>query len=287
MLAWKFPLRNTRQKSPIDIETVNDNIHEFTSEAGNLNEHNWSATTDVSDQNVPVPTSSEAEAALRIHHSYFYTVHSIGNEDLYDTGWSGASPTPDAHFVRSDLTSDYKLPYGAFGASSISGISGLSLEESRLRPAGVPGTTIDTPQLKNKLSWQRLHTLTGNTQSATMWMMCSFLMIQKDKPQGHDTSDALSEEGAKEKEYSFGSAQFALRYNGSIIWESATGTAEPDNDSYAFRELNGPRPITLDAIIPVVSGDFRLELVGRCANPGIFTPMAIVHSDLMAFEFRR
>ncbi len=257
-MAWKFPIRNTRQKSPIDIETANDNFHEFISEAGYLNEQNWSATDRPSAQVSPIPTTPVSEAACQIHHTYWTTRHRIGSPDIDNTydgsgTWASADVEVDVH--------EYVPPYG---------------------PSGSVGLNVSSaPSVKNQISWQALKSLTGTTQSATMWIMCSFFMTQRDK------GNRLEDEAYFDTGDIGGTAQFALRYNGSIIWETATGTAEPDNDPMASRELHGPRAIVLDAIIPVQAGEFRLELVGRCPETKNYTTVRAVHGDLWAIEFRR
>ena len=252
-MAWKYPLRNTRQNSPIDIETVNDNIHEFISEVGSLNEQNWSAENTLNNERVQIPHLVESEAALKIHSTYWHTNHSIGIED--SDGHYGILSPLDIETA----TPNYVPPYGPSVATR--------MDEAR--------------NLANRPSWQNVATLSGTAQSCAMWVMASFFHYQVDWPNQAEFTEVIDDELVD------GTAQYALRYNGAIIWESATGTAEPDNDPIASRELHGPCGITLDAIIPVTDGDFKIELVGRCVDVSAFTTIRIPHGELMAFELRR
>mgnify|MGYP003648536721 CR=1 FL=1 len=252
-MSWKFPIRTTRQKSPIDIETVNDNFHEFVSEVGNLNEHNWSAQHTVNNKNVQIPSLIEKGAALRIHSKYWQADQQIGKIDS-DGDYTGATelhgvPTDD-HF--------YIPPYG---------------------PSAITGATA---VIRNRPSWQVIKSISGTTQNALMWAVCSFFHFQESRSN-------VAEEAAQfdSGDFADGCAQYALRYNGAIIWETATGSAEPDNDPIADRELHGPAALTLDAVFPVVAGEFKLQLVGRCTDSDSYTIVRVPHGDLVAFEFRR
>jgi hypothetical protein len=253
-MAWKFPIQNTRQKSPIDIETINDNLHEFTSEVGSLNEHNWSGTRTINRRKTQIPSTLSAGTALKIHHKYWTTQHRIGVVDSA----ADYSPATESHGVHTESHS-FVPPYG---------------------PASAVGI-VSSAKVRNKPSWQVVKKLSGTTQTALMWVTCSFLHTQNDRPHYTEEADSFDENVAK------GCVQYVLRYNGSVIWETATGTAESDNDPIADRELHGPAAITLDAVIPVSAGEFKLELLGRCTNSEGFTTGHVVHGDLIAFEFRR
>ena len=84
-----------------------------------------------------------------------------------------------------------------------------------------------------------------------------------------------------------GAVQYGLRFNGAVIWESVTGTAEPDNDPYAERELHGPAALVLEAIVPATDGPFIVELVGRCSTNDDYSTSSIPQGEIMVFEFRR
>ena len=84
-----------------------------------------------------------------------------------------------------------------------------------------------------------------------------------------------------------GNAQFALRLNGAIIWETATMAASEDGDPIANRELHGPINLTLDALVPITAGPFTLELVGRCTHSEDYATPQVLEGDLIAVEFRR
>jgi hypothetical protein len=254
-VAWKFPKRSTRQKSPIDIETINDNFHEFVSEVGNLNEHNWSGDTTINNGVVQIPYSDPIEAAVKVHHEYWWENHNIGGED-FDDDYNIFTPRSDGIEVNSHA---YVPPYG---------------------PPEVTGI-VYSPLVRNKPSWQRIKSITGTSQNSTFWIICSFFHYQADRPNDSEGADNFSEGIAD------GVVQYALRHNGRIIWESVTGSAEPDNDPLADRELHGPAAIVLDALIPATEGDFRVELVGRCGSSIDYTPIYVPTGEIIIFEFRR
>jgi len=256
-MAWKFPQRNTRKGSPIDIETVNDNFHEFSSEAGNLNEHNWSGDTTVAFGDNQIPSFElENQAAVKIHHVDWWEPHFIGFEDVADVWHAGAE---DPHLRHHD----YIPPYGP---TTHLGISGAS-------------------KVNNTPSWKALKTLEGSAQASTLWIMCSFMHTQISMPNGLESAE--DRESEESRNTTRGAVQYGLRFNGAVIWESVTGTAEPDNDPYAERELHGPAALVLEAIVPATDGPFIVELVGRCSTNDDYSTSSIPQGEIMVFEFRR
>lgn len=254
-MAWKFPKRKTRYDSPIDGEGLSENFHEFISEAGNLNEHNFSGDTTLSDKNVQVPYRTEEDAAVVVTYEWWRTAgHRIGKIDSFFTYAIDATPFYGDH--------DYVPPYGPRNSEGMATSSAKSIRPSP--------------------SWQSLKSITGTTQNSTLWIMSSFCMLQTDPPFDPQTTSTLDDGTIAD-----GNAQFALRLNGVIIWETATMSASEDGDPIANRELHGPANLTLDALVPVTAGPFTLELIGRCTHDDSYAIPHLLEGDLVAIEFRR
>ena len=65
-MAWKFPKRKTRYDSPIDGDGLSENFHGFISEAGKLNEHNFSGDNTVNNEKAQIPYRTNDDAAIII-----------------------------------------------------------------------------------------------------------------------------------------------------------------------------------------------------------------------------
>lgn len=260
-MAWKFPKRRTRYDSPIDGEDLSGNFHEFISENGKLNEHNFSADSTLSENKVQIPFKSDEDAAVAVTSTYWTTSHKIGkirNPGSYlDTGESSFGR--DDYWVHDH---DYIAPYGSRSSGTMNTLSAKSIKASP--------------------SWQRLKSIEGTTQNSTLWVISSFLFVQVNQPY-----NPVTEEYHNTGTFAKGNAQFALRLNGSIIWETATMAASEDDDPLANRELHGPSSLALDALVPVVAGPFTLELVGRCTHDDSYATPHVIEGDLIAMEFRR
>ena len=77
-MTWKFPRRKTRYDSPIDADALSDNLHEFVSEAGKLNEHNFSGDGTINNQNVQIPYRTHEGAAVAVTSEYWTSSSNIG-----------------------------------------------------------------------------------------------------------------------------------------------------------------------------------------------------------------
>jgi hypothetical protein len=256
-MAWKFPKRKTRYDSPIDGDALSDNLHEFVSEAGKLNEHNFNGDKTVNKKNVQIPYRTNEGAAVSINNLFWTTDHRIGAKDdlhTYSYGTTSSGIMLSGH--------SYVPPYGPRGEEGID--------------------TSTAKSIQNNPSWQPLKSITGTTQNSTMWIIASFCVVQTDEPYRGETEDVFDT-----GEFADGNFQFALRLNGSIIWETATMSAGEDGDPIANRELHGPANLTLDAIVPISAGPFTLDLVGRCTHSHDYARPQVITGDLIAIEFRR
>ena len=257
-MSWKFPKRKTRYDSPIDADGISDTIHELTSEVGKFNEHNFSADSTINNSNVQIPHRSEEDAAVVISHTYWTTSGVRIGRPVSSLSVYGLLPYEGVLYGGNHR---FVPPFG---------------------PRSETGTT-SAKLVSSSPSWQSLKSVEGTAQNSTLWILCSFQMIQT--KQGFRGE---SEGNFDDPKYGAdGDSQYALRLNGSIIWETATMSASESGDPYANRELHGPASIALDALVPVTAGPFTLELVGRSTHDGFRSTPQIIEGDLMAIEFRR
>ena len=265
-MSWKFPKRKTRAESPLGVDAINENLHEFVSEAGALNEHNFNAKKPLCTQNSQIPYEDPDEAALVMHRKYWWCSHKIGAYD-HDMYYFGLLHTEKEEYGTIDIGSlgdaSTRFFIPPWGYASAGGWSGKG------------------KKVQNSPAWQSLVSLEGTVKNCTLWIMASFSLIQSDEPFRKEREDQFN------KGYRDGSAQFALRLNGSILWETATGTADISNDPLAHRELHGPCSLTLDALIPVLAGPMKLELIGRVPDTSYYASPRSLSGDLLALEFRR
>tara|TARA_R100001163_G_scaffold64292_1_gene58191 strand:- start:393 stop:1187 length:795 start_codon:yes stop_codon:yes gene_type:complete len=264
-MAWKFPKRKTRYDSPIDGDGLSDNFHGLISEAGKLNEHNFSADSTINDENAQIPYRTNDDAAVVITSQYWTNpLHRIGK--------------PDTHGIYSPTSSSssYGKPFGVHAEKPHRMIPPYGPREL------VAVNTKDAKSIKNSPSWQSLKSINGTMQNSSLWIIASVSLIQEDQPFQGEPESFFDKHTVAD-----GGVQLALRLNGAIVWETATMAATEDSDPIGNRELHGPASPVLDAIVPVTAGPFTLELVGRCTNVEDFTVTYLLEGDLIAIEFRR
>ena len=319
-MAWKFPKRNTRRNSPIDVETVNENIQEFTSEIGNLNEHNWSATSPICQKDMQIPANTGEDSAVKIHSKAWYSEHRIGathteNFTPYKYKWD--DNVQDNNSFRESTIPPYGPRHRVF--LNLAQVSLDGATDSKTSESFDYGIIEDAyssydsycsaqknycPTIEVKTGWQVIQRIEATAQASLMWVVASFALFQESLSWGEfkmnrgggfsggtvttirewGQNKALSEKYGGPK---LGGFQFGLRLNGEIIWETVTGSGEFDNDKFSAMGLMGPCPITLDAIIPVSAGEFNLEIVSRILRQENACEGYVPTGELTAIEFRR
>tara|TARA_R100000008_G_C3586215_1_gene172539 strand:+ start:1761 stop:2720 length:960 start_codon:yes stop_codon:yes gene_type:complete len=319
-MAWKFPKRNTRRDSPIDIETVNENVQEFTGEAGNLNEHNWSATSPVCQKQIQIPANTGEDSAVKIHSKSWYSEHQIGAEmgpvhlANYTTRWENNPKANNAlgdnyippygprNIVFNEL--DILSPYDESDQVVSSSLDfGIIEDDYSSYDSYCSSQKNYCPIIDKKPSWQVIQQIDGMAQACLMWIVASFSLFQESTNissfrnrggQGEDGGLYTFYNWARNSQWdglyngpNIGGFQFGLRLNGEILWETVTGSGEPDNDAFSAMGLLGPCPITLDAIVPVSAGKFTLEIVARILRQENSCEGYVPTGELTAIEFRR
>ena len=268
-MSWKVPKRRTRSESPLGVDAINENIHEFVSEVGAFNEHNFNAKRALCTKNSQIPYEDPDEAALVMHRQYWWSSTNIGAYDI-DMYYHGMAP----HGATG------KDEYGTIDIGHI-GDASTRIHIPPWGYASAGGWSGKGKKVQNSPAWQSLVSLEGTIKNCTLWVICSFSFIQSDEPFREEYEHQF-DKGKRD-----GSAQFALRLNGSIIWETATGTADISGDPLSHRELHGPCSLTLDALIPTLAGPIKLELIGRVPENSYYASPRALSGDLIALEFRR
>jgi hypothetical protein len=85
------------------------------------------------------------------------------------------------------------------------------------------------------------------TDNSILWIMTSFQQSM------WNPSDATSGEGV----------QYALRVDGSVIYETVTGGLDTENEPQGMGTNNTTVGVTIDAIIPITGGVHKVEVVYR------------------------
>ena len=81
--------------------------------------------------------------------------------------------------------------------------------------------------------------------------------------------------------------QYALRVNGKLITESITDAFDLRDDPAGCDANPGAACFSLDALVPVVSGECEIELVGRCADPSLYKSTYVTTRELFCVEMKR
>ena len=127
----------------------------------------------------------------------------------------------------------------------------------------------------NNVSWHRIMDREILASNSLLWVLASFQQVGGGNPYNPSLADTTQ-------------AQYALRVNGSVIYESKTKAFSLDNDKYGAMGPSGTVPFSLSAIIPVTSGPCKVELVSRVSDPRqMGGEVQITARELICLEFKR
>lgn len=129
-------------------------------------------------------------------------------------------------------------------------------------------------KVKNNPGWTTLQNRKFSSDDSLLWIMASFQQVSQSLARGYGSEDLFA-------------VQYALRVNNRIIQESMTDAYSDRDDKYATSANPGTSCFSIDALVPVSSGECTVELVGRCSDPDIYKDTRITTRELICIEIRR
>lgn len=198
-------------------------------------------------------------------------VREFSQEDanLNEHNWAalpeGPCPVKTRIIDRTALTLVQEIRYCPYKLEESSGgqyeIASEFLDDSRRKVRNNPGWTI----LQNRKF---------SSGDSLLWIMASFQQV---------SSSILIGWGSP----SYFAIQYALRVNNRIIQESMTDAYSDRDDKYATSANPGNSCFSIDALVPVSSGECTVELVGRCSDPDIYQDTRVATRELICIEIKR